>query len=84
MAFTIRMVTLKIAYIILSHIVPVDPFFRALMVKILKYENKRRDESTLILQRSWNFSMLFHGIRLIPAFAVLPWEYSDLGLFIVF
>lgn len=52
MAFTLRMVTLKIACIILSHIVPVGPFFRALMVKILKYENKRRDESTLILQRS--------------------------------
>lgn len=36
MAFNIRMPTLKIAYIILSHIVQVGPFLRALMVKILK------------------------------------------------
>lgn len=43
MAFTIRMATRKIAYIILSHTVPVGPFLRALTVKILKYENKRRD-----------------------------------------
>lgn len=73
MAFTIRMVTLKIAYIILSHIIPFGPFLRALMVKILKYENKRRDQiKVLILQVSQNFSMLFYSIRLIPAFAVLP------------
>lgn len=73
MAFTIRMATLKIACIILSHIVPVGPFLRALTVKILKYENKRWDQiKVLIFQISQNFSMLFHSIRLIPAFAVLP------------
>lgn len=73
MAFTIGMATLKIAYIILSHIVPVGPFLRALMMKILKNENKRRDQiKVLSLQISRNFSMLFHSIRLIPAFAVLP------------
>lgn len=71
MAFTIRMATLKIAYIILSHIV--GPFLRALTVKILKYENKRRDQiKVLILQISPKFSMLFHSITLIPAFTVLP------------
>lgn len=69
MAFTIRMATRKIAYIILSHTVPVGPFLRALTVKILKYENKRRDQIKVISQK---FSMLFHSIRLIPAFAVLP------------
>lgn len=53
MAFTIKMATLKIANIILSHIVPVGPFLRALMVKILKYENKRRDQiKVLVLQIS--------------------------------
>lgn len=73
MAFTIRMATCKIAYIILSHTVPVGPFLRALTVKILKYENKRRDQiKVLTLQISQKFSMLFHSIRLIPAFAVLP------------
>lgn len=50
MAFTIRMmVTLKTAYIILSHIVPVGPFLRALMVKILKYEKKRRDQIKILM-----------------------------------
>lgn len=44
MAFTIGMATLKIAYIILSHIVPLGPFLRALMMKSLKNENKRRDQ----------------------------------------
>lgn len=37
MAFTIRMAILKRAYIILSHIVPLGPFLRALKVKMLKY-----------------------------------------------
>lgn len=37
MAFTTRMAILKRAYIILSHIVPLGPFLRALKVKMLKY-----------------------------------------------
>lgn len=49
MAFTIRMATLKIAYIILSHIVSVGPFLRALMVKIIKYENKRSDPKKVLI-----------------------------------
>lgn len=72
MAFNSRMATLKIAYVILSHIIQVDPFLRALMVKILKYENKRRREhkEAPVLQINQNFSMLFHSIRLRSAFAV--------------
>lgn len=62
MALNIRKATLKIPYIILSHIVQVGPFLRALTVKILKYENKRRREhkEALVRQISQNFSMLFH------------------------
>lgn len=57
MAFSIRMATLKIAYIVLSYTVRAGPFLRALMVKILKYENKRRREhkETLVLQISKKF-----------------------------